>query len=90
MPQGERWHQLLLGRMGEPSGKGRPPVFGGSLLLDLDEYRRFRHRVRHIYGYELEAQRVLALAREVKSILPRIVAALLAFHAWLERQATGS
>jgi predicted nucleotidyltransferase len=90
MPQGERWHQLLLGWMGESGGKGRPPVFGGSLLLDLDEYRRFRHRVRHIYGYELEAQRVLALAREVKSILPRIVAALLAFHAWLERQATGS
>ena len=41
------------------TGGGRPPVFGGSLLLELDEYRRFRHRVRHIYGYELEATRVL-------------------------------
>jgi predicted nucleotidyltransferase len=90
LPQGERWHQMLLGRMGEAGGKGRPSVFGGSLLLDLDEYRRFRHRVRHIYGYELEAERILALARGVKSILPRIVASLSAFHTWLERQATGS
>ncbi|MGH8068624.1 MAG: nucleotidyltransferase family protein, partial [Candidatus Entotheonellia bacterium] len=62
LPQGERWHQVLLGHMGEPGGQGRPPLFSGSLLLELDEYRRFRHRVRHIYGYELEAERVLTLA----------------------------
>jgi predicted nucleotidyltransferase len=87
LPQGARWHQVLLGHMGEPGGKGRPPLFSGSLLLDLDEYRRFRHRVRHIYGYELEAERVLTLARGVKSMLERVKTSVVAFHRWLEGQA---
>jgi predicted nucleotidyltransferase len=87
LPQGERWHQVSLGQMGEYRGGGRPPLFGGSLRLELDEYRRFRHRVRHIYGYELEAARVLALARGVASVLGRLRAAVVAFNRWLEGQA---
>jgi predicted nucleotidyltransferase len=87
LPQGERWHQILLGQMGEPGARGRPPLFGGALLLGLDEYRRFRHRVRHIYGYQLEAERVLELARGVKAILPRLKTAVAAFQGWLEGQA---
>jgi predicted nucleotidyltransferase len=90
LPQGERWHQMLLGQMGEPGGGARPPLFGGSLLLELDEYRRFRHRVRHIYGYELEAERVLALARGVASVLGRVKTAVTTFGQWLEGQAKNS
>jgi predicted nucleotidyltransferase len=90
LPQGERWHQVLLGQMGEPGGHGRPPVFSGSLLLDLDEYRRFRHRIRHIYGYELEAERVLTLGRGVKSLLERVKTSVAAFNGWLEGQAESS
>lgn len=87
LPQGERWHQVLLGRMGEQGEKGRPVLFDGSLLLELDEYRRFRHRVRHIYGYELEAERVLTLAQDVKAVLERFKAAVATFNVWLEEQA---
>jgi predicted nucleotidyltransferase len=87
LPEGERWHQLLLGQMGEPGGGGRPAVFGGGLLLELDEYRRFRHRVRHIYGYELEGERVLALARDVASVVGRVKTAVGIFGQWLERRA---
>jgi predicted nucleotidyltransferase len=90
LPQAERWHQVLLGQMGEPGGHGRPPLFGGSLLLDLDEYRRFRHRVRHIYGYELETERVLTLARGVNSLRERVNTAVAAFDRWLEGQAESS
>jgi hypothetical protein len=86
LPQGERWHQVLLGQMGEPGGHGRPPLFGGALLLDLDEYRRFRHRVRHIYGYELEAERVLTLGRGVKSLRERVKTSIADFNRWLEGQ----
>ncbi len=86
LPQGERWHQILLGRMGEPGGGGRPPLFGGSLLLELDEYRRFRHRVRHIYGYELEADRVLDLASGIQPILTQVRKAVEVFGGWLESQ----
>lgn len=86
MPQGEQWHRVLLGRMGEPGGGGRPPLFSGSLLLGLDEYRRFRHRVRHIYGYELEEERVLALAQGVKPILAQVQKAVEIFGKWLGSQ----
>jgi predicted nucleotidyltransferase len=87
LPQGERWHQVLLGRMGERGGKGRPVLFDGSLLLELDEYRRFRHRIRHVYGYELEAERVFTLAQGVKPVLEQVEAAVATFNTWLEEQA---
>ncbi len=87
LPQGEGWHRVLLARMGEIGGEGRPPVFGGSLLLELDEYRRFRHRVRHIYGYELESERVLALARGAGAVLVLVREAVRALSEWLTRQA---
>jgi predicted nucleotidyltransferase len=90
LPQGERWHHVLLGRMGEPGGHGRPPLFSGSLLLELDEYWRFRHRVRHIYGYELEAERVLTLARGVKPMLERVKTSVAALNRWLEEHAERS
>jgi hypothetical protein len=76
--------------MGEPAGQGRLPLFSGSLLLALDEYRRFRHRVRHIYGYELEAERVLRLARGVKPMLERVKTSVAALNRWLEEQAERS
>lgn len=86
LPQGEGWHRALLGQMGEPGESGRPPLFGGSLLLDLDEYRRFRHWVQHNYGYELEAEQVLTLARGVEPLVKRIQAAVTAFGEWLEER----
>ncbi len=87
LPQGERWHQLLLGQMGEFSPEGLPAFWSGSLLLELDEYRRFRHRVRHIYGYDLEAQRVLTLAQGVKPLLANVKQAVEIFGEWLKNQA---
>jgi len=32
LPQGERWHRLLLEQMGEAGGEGRPPLFDEHLL----------------------------------------------------------
>lgn len=87
LPQGRRWHQLLLGQMGEPGGEGRTPLFDEPLLSKLDEHRRFRHRVRHRYGHELDPQKVLALARAVQPTLERVETAVELFGVWLEAQA---
>lgn len=86
LPQGERWHQVLLGQMGEAGPSGRPPLFNALLLLELDEYRRFRHRVRHIYGYELETERVLTLAHGVEPLYTRVRDAVQRFSEWLDTQ----
>ncbi|MEW6753353.1 MAG: nucleotidyltransferase domain-containing protein [Candidatus Latescibacterota bacterium] len=82
LPAGEEWHRQLLRQMGQPGGGGRPAVFDAPLLLDLDEYRRFRHRSRHLYGYELEAERVLSLARGVEPLFVQVREAVGRFAAW--------
>ena len=54
------------------------------LHLELDDYRRFRHRVRHLYGYELEGERVLGLARGVRGMAARVREAVGVLGEWLE------
>jgi len=49
VPSGEAWHKDLLNRMGMRVPSIRPPVFSRESIERLDEYRRFRHRARHIY-----------------------------------------
>ena len=89
LPQGERWHQTLLQQMGESGGHSRPPLFDTALLAELDQYRRFRHLVRHIYGYELEAERVQVLASRVPALVVRITTAVERFKTWLTARASG-
>jgi hypothetical protein len=86
LPRGESWHQVLLGQMGVSGVRGRPPLFPGSLLSELDEYRRFGHGVRHIYGHRLEAEPVLTLGRGATALLGQVKTSVAAFSKWLEEQ----
>lgn len=83
LPTGEQWHRTLLYQMGQ-SRDNRPPLFSQNLLSNTDEYRRFRHRLRHIYGYELEPARVVTLAQKAISLSEDIREAVMAFWGWLE------
>ena len=83
LPMGEQWHRTLLYQMGQ-SRADRPPLFSQNLLSATDEYRRFRHRLRHIYGYELEPERVIALAQKAIPLFEEIRIAVAAFCDWLE------
>ncbi|MEM8832882.1 MAG: nucleotidyltransferase domain-containing protein, partial [Cyanobacteria bacterium P01_G01_bin.19] len=86
LPQGNNWHQELLKQVAEPGGDNRPPLWSGSLLLELDEYRKFRHLTRHIYNIKLQPERVLALATKIPSVLVRIKQAIALFYEWLDEQ----
>ncbi|RKU10905.1 DNA polymerase subunit beta [Candidatus Poribacteria bacterium] len=83
LPTDEQWHRTLLYQMGQLRVE-RPPLFSQDLLSDTDEYRRFRHRLRHIYGYELEAVRVVTLAQKTTLLFEEIRGAVLVFCDWLE------
>ena len=87
LPSGENWHQELLKQVAESGGDNRPPLWSGSLLLELDEYRKFRHLARHIYNIELKPERVLALARNVQPVLAKVKQAIALFNEWLDNQA---
>lgn len=87
LPKSKDWHLELLKQVAEPGGNNRPPLWSGALLLDLDEYRKFRHLERHIYKIELKPNRVMALAENVEPVLGKIKLAVTVFERWLQKQA---
>lgn len=46
----------------------RPPLLGKDTFARLDEYRRFRHLVRHLYGFNLIPEKVEALLKTLPEI----------------------
>lgn len=90
LPQGDNWHEALLCQVADRGGDDRPALWSRSLLVQLDEYRRFRHLVHHRYSTELKAESVLALAKLVPPTLANIRQAVRVFKQWLENRADGT
>jgi len=57
LPEGQEWHKQLLRQMSIKIAKTRPSVIDKKLFHQLEEYLRFRHLVRNIYGFQLEIDR---------------------------------
>jgi predicted nucleotidyltransferase len=87
LPKSQDWHQELLKQVAEPGGNNRPPLWSGALLLELDEYRKFRHLERHIYKIELKPDRVITLAENIEPVFSKIRSTINIFFNWLEQQA---
>jgi predicted nucleotidyltransferase len=85
LPQGQNWHQALLRQVADARGD-RLALWSGSLLLDLDEYRKFRHVVHHRYGDELQIEYVVALAELAPGVAEKVKQAIAAFGDWLSHQ----
>ena len=88
LPKKEDWHLELLKQLAEPGiDNSRPPLCRGALLLELDEYRKFRYLERHIYKIELKPELVIVLAQNVESVFERMQSAISDFIQWLKQQA---
>jgi predicted nucleotidyltransferase len=87
IPKAENWHEQLLLQMAEIVGENRPPLWQGSLLLQLNDYQKFRHLARHNYNLQLRKERVLELAQQTEIIIAKIQEAITVFNQWLESQA---
>ena len=87
LPQGQNWHQALLRQVADSGQADRPPLWSGSLLLDLDEYRKFRHVVHHKYGNELKLDYVVRLANLAASMQVKLHQDIDRFSHWLVQQA---
>ncbi|MEA5620811.1 nucleotidyltransferase domain-containing protein, partial [Cronbergia sp. UHCC 0137] len=79
MPKTENWHEKLLLQMADVGGENRPPLWQGSLLLELNDYRKFRHLARHSYNIQLQSERVLELAKQVELVMAKIKSAIALF-----------
>ncbi len=84
LPAGEHWHrQLLTNMMLEVPGI-RPPLLSEDTVFQLDEFRRFRHLFRNIYGFALDANRVADLAARVPDITKHLKQEINSFLATMQ------
>lgn len=57
-PSGERWHRDLLEQMGREIPEKRPAILSEQTRGLLDEFLAFRHLIRSLYAFELDAERL--------------------------------
>jgi predicted nucleotidyltransferase len=69
LPRGERWHVELLEQMQREVEGRRPAVVDPALAAQLLKYLGFRHRFRHIYGEELEWDKLRPLVEGLAETL---------------------
>lgn len=82
---GEAWHAELLRQMTLELPSVRPAVLGSDTRHRLDEYRKFRHRVRHIYATHLNPARIEHLVQNLPTTWEQVRTEMLAFADFLER-----
>ena len=57
IPEGEEWHKSLLRQMSIEIPNERPPVISKELYQELEEYLRFQHLAKNIYGFQLKREK---------------------------------
>ncbi|KEF41207.1 MAG: hypothetical protein ER33_12640 [Cyanobium sp. CACIAM 14] len=82
-PEGGDWHRRLLERMGFATAV-RPAVLSDATVRGLGEQLRFRHVVRHLYAYELDAEQVRRLLDRAPILWSEVSADLERFTSWLQ------
>lgn len=80
VPKGESAHQDLLDQMYGEIPEVRPSVLDGSLYNELTELKGFRHLVRHRYGFDLKADKVIENVERAKRVLPALLSAICALE----------
>jgi hypothetical protein len=68
VPASERWHTDLLSQMSLELPGLRPAVIRATTRDDLDDYRSFRHRIRHVYTYHIDPAKVAALVDRLPDV----------------------
>lgn len=84
VPSAHDWHRELVRQMTLDVSGLRPQVISAETAAAIDEYRRFRHVVRNVYAFNLDAERVDRLAQSLAPAFGRASGDLLAFAVFLE------
>lgn len=71
-PVGPDWHRDLLLQMSAEIPDVRPPVIARHTRHCLDEYRGFRHVVRHVYAFHLRPSRIQELVTDLPACLTAV------------------
>jgi len=87
LPSGAEWHRELLDQMSREVSGVRPAVIGAETRVALEPFRDFRHRARHLYGFDLEWGKTRPLLEVAENVVAALVADLELFCAALEQMA---
>ena len=84
LPTGEDWHVQLLQRMAVSVEGIRPPVIDEHLENQLEEYLRFRHLFRNIYGFDLKWERCQPLVERLNKTFGSLTDNIITFEKFLD------
>jgi hypothetical protein len=85
LPGGESWHKELIEQMCKEIEGVRPALLSENTKKLLDEFMRFRHRVRNIYSFNLIPERVKNLVEKLPEAYEQGRQDLSAFAQFLEQ-----
>ena len=80
---GDAWHTELLRQMSLDLPDVRPAVLRPDTAARLDEYRKFRHRIRNIYATNLDPDRMTPLVTGLPALWEAVRGELFVFAAFL-------
>lgn len=89
LPAGPVWHRELLSNMALDIPGVRPPLLRGETVRALDEFLRFRHLVRNVYGFDLDWPKLRGLLGRLSAAWRALDADLGRFLEFLEAAARG-
>jgi len=78
LPSGNNWHIELLEKATTQNGN-RKIIFNSELKNQLEEYRKFRHIVRHTYNYKLNWTMMEGIMNNVNTVWNKIKESLIKF-----------
>ena len=87
LPDASEWYKQLLVRMTVTVPGLRPAVISEELGWKLDEYMRFRHVFRNVYGYLLDWERLKPLLDRMDDVYVEFLREIGSFRAFLLRLA---
>ena len=83
LPSSADWHVQLLQRMTTDIETVRPAVLDRKTARQLDEYLRFRHLFRNVYGFDLEWERCRELLDDLPAMFSKLSQQLTTFDEFL-------
>ena len=87
VPSGSSWHVQLLQRMATDLETIRPAILDLASTRRLDEYLRFWHLFRNMYGFDLEWERCNKLLLDLPDTFAQLEGQVNAFLTFLESAA---
>jgi predicted nucleotidyltransferase len=73
IPAGKAWHKELLDQLSNEIPNARPALFNKDTIELLDEFRRFRHVVHHVYSFEYDWEQMRKLLLMAEPLLTQVI-----------------